>query len=88
MTDKPSGVIAPEAEVPALNIIGEVRVLHLDNPTDVVVINVVHDISQEQMMRVREMWIQTTKLPNPVICLINGVDVKVMKLKKEGIISG
>lgn len=83
MTDKAKTVgealIAPTPEVPALKIIGEVRTLNVQSPADVIVINVNFPISQSQVQQVIEQWKEASMLPNPVVVLIEGVEVHAVK---------
>lgn len=79
MVDKKTPVIAPEPEVPALKIIGEVRALHVSSPHDVIVINVDFPIGDGSVQQVIQMWKESSCLPNPVVCLIKGVSVDVVK---------
>lgn len=79
MDDKSTGVIAPIAETPALKIIGEVRALHITSPSDVIVLRVNFPVGREEVERVIEMWKSASCLPNPVVCLVNGVDVSVVR---------
>ena len=73
------GVISPTAETPALKIIGEVQSLHITSPADVIVLKVAFPVSREEVERVIAMWQSASGLPNPVVCLVKGVDVSVVR---------
>lgn len=81
MTDKSEGAILlnPQPEVPALKIMGEVRSLHIQSPQDVIVIKVSFPVSPEELERFIQKWKQASQLENPVVCLVDGVDVNVMR---------
>ena len=61
-----------------LDIKGEVKALRL-GPQDVVIITIDQMVSQAELMRINQMWQQATGLPNRVLVLVKGMDVKVVK---------
>ena len=72
-------VLAPTPEVPALKIIGEVRVLHVTSPSDVIVIKADFPISSEECEQVIAKWKHASLLPNPVVILVQGLEVDVVR---------
>ena len=74
--DDVGGLVAPDA--PALNIVGDVKSLHVETPFDVIVITIRKDVpvTQDRVATIIASWKEVTQLPNPVVCLIDGMDVK------------
>jgi hypothetical protein len=81
VVDQSSGVIALP-DVPALKIVGDVRALNLQSEHDVIVLSIRKDvpITKAEVESIIEMWKQVTRLPNPVVCLVDGIDVSVTKV--------
>lgn len=74
-----AGVIdLPPKPTPALEIVGNVRALHIERPDDVIVITITEPVSRAELDRIVEMWKEITGLQNPVVCFVKGIDVKVV----------
>jgi len=79
MPAKSSGVIALDVRpVPALQIVGDVRALHIERPDDVIVITVTEPLSKAECDRIIHMWKEITSLENPVVVFAKGIDAKVV----------
>ncbi len=81
MADKTEGILAPDREVPALKLVGEVQSLNIQSPQDVILIKLTFPIGAAATEQLISTWKQVTKLPNPVIAIIDGMDVKVIRPK-------
>ena len=81
MTASKSGVIAPTETDPAtlaLKLVGEVKVMHIE-PQDVIVLKLTMPLGAAQVEHVIHLWKEVTQLPNPVVALVDGIDVKVVR---------